>query len=92
MIIINIFFTFLANILILGQGCAIGWVAPTIHILLSDQAPLPIGQITKHEASWIGSLSSIGAAIGTLGFGLLTLRIGSRNTTIICAIPLIVSF
>lgn len=84
-------FIFKANIIILGQGCAIGWISPSIPILLSDRSPLLNGPISNAESSWIASTSSIGAAIGTIFFGLICNLVGSKNSTMLCAIPLSVS-
>lgn len=84
-------FCALANIIILGQGCAIGWISPSIPILLSDRSPLVDGSISATESSWIASTSSIGAAVGTIFFGLICSLVGSKNSTMLCAIPLSVS-
>lgn len=80
-----------ANIVILGQGCAIGWTSPSLPILQSTSSPLANGPLTVAESSWVGSMSSIGAAIGTIFFGLITRRIGSKNSMVLCALPLTVS-
>lgn len=84
------FYLFLANIIILGQGCAIGWTSPSLPILQSDKSPLANGALSTSEASWVGSMSSIGAALGTICVGLITQRIGSKNAMILCAVPLTV--
>lgn len=69
-----------------------GWTSPSLPILQSDASPLANGPLTVDEASWVGSMSSIGAAIGTVFFGLISRRIGSKNAMILCALPLTVSF
>lgn len=85
--LINLYLS-LANIIILGQGCSIGWTSPSLPILQSNRSPLTNGALSTAEASWVGSMSSIGAALGTIFFGLITQRIGSKNAMILCAIPL----
>lgn len=85
-------FIFPANIVILGQGCAIGWISPTLPILQSDHSPLDSGKLTIEEASWVGSISSIGSVIGTFYFGLISIYVGSKNTLLLCAFPVTVSF
>lgn len=85
-----LFFT--ANIVVLGQGCAIGWISPTLPILQSDNSPLESGKLTIEEASWVGSISSIGSVVGTIYFGLISVYLGSKNTLILCAFPVTVSF
>lgn len=81
-----------ANIVVLGQGCAIGWLSPTLPILQSENSPLESGKLTIDEASWVGSISSIGSVIGTIYFGLISIYVGSKNTLILCAFPVTVSF
>lgn len=80
-----------ANLVILAQGCAIGWLSPTLPILQSDDSPLKSGKLTMQEASWVGSISSIGSVVGTIYFGLISICLGSKNTLILCALPVTVS-
>lgn len=91
-LIFFLIFDYIANIVVLGQGCSIGWVSPSLLILQSDQTPLDQGSITLAETSWIGSMASFGAAVGTLFFGLITSSIGSKNSMILCAFPLAVIY
>lgn len=76
-----------ANIVVLGQGCAIGWLSPILPLLRSDDSPLQSGKITIEEASWIGSISSIGSVVGTIYFGLISIYFGCKNTLVFCAFP-----
>lgn len=56
----KIFLKFSANVIVLAQGCSAGWMSPSLLDLLSDDSPLPNGKLTLEEASWIGSLFSLG--------------------------------
>lgn len=80
-----------ANIICLGQGCAVGWLSPSLPILLSDESPIANGPLTKNEAGWIGSFIPVGAMTGTLIFGIVANYIGSKRSMICCSFPMIVS-
>lgn len=75
----------------LGYGCAIGWASPALPILRSDASPLATGPLTLEEAAWVGSILSIAAICGTAIFGYLLKVIGSKNSLVVCSIPLLVS-
>lgn len=79
------------NLVGVGQGCAVGWLSPSLPILLSTDSPLTSGPITQTEASWIGSMIPFGGFFGTLFFGSLAYYIGSKHSLLYCTIPLIVS-
>lgn len=81
----------LANIAMLSQGCAIGWVSPSLPILRSDKSPLTTGPLNIREAAWVGSLLSLAAIVGTAIFGYLTKWIGSKRSLVVCVIPGFVS-
>lgn len=80
-----------ANIITLGQGCAIGWMSSAVMTLKSAGSPLADGPASTAQISWIASTSSIGAGLGAILFGLVCGRLGSRNATWLCAVPLTVS-
>lgn len=80
-----------ANVLSLGQGTSMGWLSPSLPLLMADDSPLPSGPITKYDVGWIGSLVSLGAIFGTLIFGLLANRIGTKYALMSCPIPMFVS-
>lgn len=81
----------LANIAMLSQGCAIGWVSPSLPILRSDKSQLTTGPLNIREAAWVGSLLSLAAIVGTAIFGYLTKWIGSKRSLVVCVIPGFVS-
>lgn len=74
----------------MGQGCGVGWLSPSLPILMADDSLLKSGPITKDEAGWIGAIQSIGSMFGTFIFGLLTNCIGTKNTMLIYVIPTLV--
>lgn len=75
----------------LGQGCSIGWVSPSLPILRSDDTPLVTGPLTLEEVAWVGSTLSIAAMVGTAIFGYLLRFIGSKHALLVCSIPGFVS-
>lgn len=81
----------LANLVGIGTGCAVGWLSPSLPILLSIDSPLASGTITQTDASWIGAMIPFGGFFGTLIFGSLAYYIGSKHSLVYCTIPLIVS-
>lgn len=76
---------------VLSQGCAVGWLSPSLPILLSNDSPLASGPLTSVEAGWIGAVITLGAFVGTMIFGILANYIGSKHSLIFSIIPLIVS-
>lgn len=76
---------FAANFFIIGHGCSVGWVSPSLPILQS--ADSPIGPISIEDASWIGALFSLGAGFGVLSFGMLSVYIGNKKSLILCVVP-----
>lgn len=84
--------TIVANVLCVCQGCGVGWLSPSLLILRSDESPLLSGKLTKSDAGWIGSMLSLGAILGTLGFGFLANRIGAKKAMMMTAIPITISW
>lgn len=78
---------FSVNILTLSHGCGIGWISPSISYLKSSATHLVTGPLTAEEISWIGSFQSIGGVVGTIIFGLITEKLGKRNTFFLLAFP-----
>lgn len=66
-----------------------GWVSPSLPILLSDDSP--IGPISREDASWIGALFSLGAGFGVLTFGMISVYVGYKKSLILCVFPSMVS-
>lgn len=79
--------TFSANVVCLGQGCGVGWLSPSLPVLLSPNSPLSSGPVSNDEAGWIGAVLSLGAIFGTFTFGLLANFIGTKVSLLLCVIP-----
>lgn len=74
------------HILTLQHGIGVGWLAPSLPFLGSDQTPLNT-PITVTETSWVGSLIGLGALTGNIIFGLLLDRLGRKVCMNLLAIP-----
>lgn len=81
----------LGNILGFSLGCAVGWLSPTLPILMSDASPLVDGKVSIEDAGWIASLFPLSAVFGTLSFGFLSNCIGSKRALLLCCIPVSVN-
>lgn len=64
-----------------------GWISPSISILLSDDTPLTSGPISYIELSWLGSISNIGSLFGIFAFGGINLLLGCKRTILLLGIP-----
>lgn len=62
-----------------------GWVSPSLPILQSAESP--IGPVSREDASWIGALFSLGAGVGVLTFGMISVWIGNKKSLILCVFP-----
>lgn len=80
----------IANIACLGQGCGVGWLSPSLPVLLSDASPLASGPVSVNESGWIGAVLSLGAIFGTFTFGLLANWVGTKVSLMLCVIPTMV--
>lgn len=80
-----------ANSIMVGYGCAIGWLSMALPLLNSDDSPLDTGKLTISEVSWIGAVVCIGALIGNLVSGYIVTIIGSRHTIFMIGFPQLVS-
>lgn len=70
-----------------SHGCIIGWVAPALMLLTSDETPLEAGKITLEQLSWIGSMNCVGAIFGTFTFGCFTSFMGCKRAMVFLGIP-----
>ncbi|VVC33148.1 Hypothetical protein CINCED_3A009001 [Cinara cedri] len=66
----------------LAAGCALTWSSPTLVKLQSGDPTLGM-RITEEEGSWVGSLVTLGAAVGPLLAGVLLDRLGRKNTILL---------
>ncbi|GAB0098154.1 hypothetical protein DMENIID0001_138610 [Sergentomyia squamirostris] len=78
---------FIANFSTLMYGISVGWVSPTVPLLLSEDTPLPMGPITKRQASLISALLYICGLVGSLAFGWLADRVGRKWALFLGTLP-----
>lgn len=64
----------------LAAGCALTWSSPTLVKLQDVNSNTGLRTITEDEGSWVGSLVTLGAAIGPIMAGALLDRLGRKNT------------
>lgn len=85
----KVVFFIAGNLLILSCEIGVTWTSPVLPKLSSnDTEDNPLGRpITSDEESWLGSLLPLGAAIGSLPFGILADKIGRRCTLLLLGIP-----
>lgn len=86
----EIFYIVLANIILLSHGCCVGWLSPSLPILLSEETPLSTGRITNKQIAWLASISSIGSICGTFFCGILSACVGCKRAMIFLAFPPII--
>ncbi|EDV93397.1 facilitated trehalose transporter Tret1 [Drosophila grimshawi] len=78
--------TMTVNLMTLTHGIGIGWFAPSLPLLGSEETPLN-QPISVNEVSWVGGLVGLGALAGNIIFGLLLDRIGRKLCMYFMAIP-----
>lgn len=81
-----------ANIGIACTGFCMGWTSPVNPKLTNTTAPVLDQPVTADEASWIGSLLTIGAIFGPFIGGFIASRIGRKWGVLSSAVPLIIGF
>ncbi|GAB0091274.1 hypothetical protein DMENIID0001_060930 [Sergentomyia squamirostris] len=84
--------TISGNIAAIVFGITVSWVSPVVPILVTEESTLPSGMISKDEASWINSVTCLGAIAGNFIFGTLVDRIGRKWSLFLLAIPHAISF
>ncbi|XP_043096788.1 solute carrier family 2, facilitated glucose transporter member 8 isoform X3 [Puntigrus tetrazona] len=82
--------TFAAVLGPLSFGFVLGYSSPAIPELRKIQDPGL--QLSADEASWFGSVVTIGAALGGLFGGWIVERIGRKLSLMFCALPFICGF
>ncbi|XP_063992330.1 facilitated trehalose transporter Tret1-like [Diachasmimorpha longicaudata] len=85
-----------ANLCIIAGGAVLGWTSPVLGNLKAnvtdpDLSPLD-EKITDEEGSWIGSLTPVGALVGSFAAGYLAETIGRKQTLLSTIIPFGVSW
>lgn len=79
-----------ANLIMLAQGCILGWFSPALPYLISENSPLTSGPLTSVEVSWIGAMINVGAMCGGCMFGFITALLGCKRAMLALALPSII--
>ncbi|KAK7867294.1 hypothetical protein R5R35_002121 [Gryllus longicercus] len=73
----------------LSVGTCLGWMSPALPLLQDKTSHF---LVSDEEASWIGSLLTLGAALGAAPAGLLAARAGPRRAVVLLGLPLLASW
>ncbi|GJQ75919.1 hypothetical protein Trydic_g17979 [Trypoxylus dichotomus] len=83
----------IADLLALSTGMMLAWSSPILEKLQSTGDDNPLSSpITSSENSWIGSLLSLGAALGPFPFAFIQDKFGRKYSLLLVAIPFIIAF
>lgn len=78
-----------ANFLAFSAGTLLTWTSPAIPMLQHENSPF---RITDQESSWVGSLLSLGAALGGPPFGILMNKMGRKRALLALSLPVTASW
>lgn len=81
------FYLCAANLIMLCNGLALGWTAPALPKLTSEDTPLLSGPLTNEQISWIGSFNFLGTIVGSIIFVYIISLIGCKRALLVLAIP-----
>ncbi|XP_058797919.1 facilitated trehalose transporter Tret1-2 homolog [Phymastichus coffea] len=87
-----------ANLCILASGAMMGWTSPVLSYMSKNSTePVdpenPLGyNITSEENSWVGSIMTIGAVVGSLISGYLGERFGRKKALLFSAVPYLIGW
>lgn len=79
------------NLAFVIYGLAAGWPSSSFLTLASDKSPLDAGPLNDDDLSWINSMLSMAALIGTIIFYSFSYVFGRKKLLCLLAIPHIVS-
>ncbi|CAO1385949.1 unnamed protein product [Diamesa tonsa] len=88
----QIYTTLCTNLLTVAYGASIGWMSPSIPILIGADSPLPSGPVTVAESSLIGSMSCVGGFIASCFYGWLADKYGRKVSLVSLSVPQILSW
>jgi len=78
-----------ANFLVFSAGTLLTWTSPAIPLLQNDNSPF---RINEQESSWVGSLLSLGAALGGPPFGMMVNKMGRKRALLALSLPVTASW
>lgn len=73
--------------MVLSHGINAGFLSPALPLLLSNDTPLSTGPLTAVEVSWLGSMSSVGSMCGSFIYGMLSVWLGPKRSSVFLAFP-----
>lgn len=76
----------------MATGAVAGWSSPAIPFLQGNMGEAVANPITDEQASWVGSIVTLGCLVGALPAGTLSHRLGRRNALLVLAGPLIIGW
>lgn len=76
----------------LAYGTSLGWVAPVLPHLLSEDTPVGTEPMTDETASWLISALCLGGLITTPILGPLAEKFGRKFVGCLIALPLVLSW
>ncbi|KAJ3651077.1 hypothetical protein Zmor_017138 [Zophobas morio] len=85
----QILVAFIATIAVFATGLHVGWSAPSLPQLFSDEYPF---DVSAEEGSYITIIGNLGAFFGSFIGNFILDKIGRRLCTILIAVPQIISF
>lgn len=80
---------FTATLGAVAMGTHLSWSSAAVVMLTSPTSEIPI---TYDEASWIGSLITLGACAGAIPAGSIATQLGPKRTLQIIALPLLAAW
>lgn len=79
------------NIAAFSSGTVVGWTAPMLPVLQSDESPSG-GHISNEVGSWLGSLMCLGGLIATPLYIFISDHCSRKTTGYLVAVPFIISW
>lgn len=78
----------------MATGSVSGWSSPAIPYLQGNMgnSTIPLRPITDAEASWVGSIVTLGCLVGAIPAGQISHHIGRRSFLLLLAFPLIIGW
>ncbi|XP_054258378.1 facilitated trehalose transporter Tret1-2 homolog isoform X2 [Macrosteles quadrilineatus] len=82
----------LASLISMATGAVAGWSSPAIPYLQGHMGTEVTNPITDEQASWVGSIVTLGCLVGAIPAGTLSHKLGRRGFLLLLAWPLILGW
>lgn len=76
----------------MSTGTITGWSSPAVPYLQGNMGLERLNPITDDQASWVGSIVTLGCLVGAIPAGQLSHWLGRRRFLLMLAIPLIIGW